>query len=320
MDNSNILNILYRKTGEYVSGEEIAKTFNISRAAISKRIEKLRDKGVEIEAITNKGYKLLSLPYDIIQETAGIGLKENMIIGKDIHVFDEIDSTNEYIKRISKTSSEGTVAIANIQTNGKGRRGRNFVSLKGGMYFSILLKPNIDINRVPFLTQLSACSVYKALASMNINTKIKWPNDIILNNKKLAGILCEMSCEIDYLNYVISGIGINVDNVDFDEEMSKIATSLTKEGYYVNKLDLFWEILKWFDYFYSFFIKNDYKEMIEILKTNSYIIGNDIQVISGDKIKYATATDIDDNGFLVVQYDDKTIEHLNYGEISIRKK
>ena len=318
MKNSDVLKILYENKGEFVSGEEMASKFNISRAALSKRIAKLKDKGIEIDAVTNKGYKLKFLSNNICEENANLGILENQVIGNTIFALEEIDSTNEYAKKIAKNNKTGTVVTSNLQTSGKGRRGRGFVSEYGGLYFSIILKPNVSIDKIPFLTQLSACSVYKAMEELKISTKIKWPNDIILNDKKLCGILCEMSCEMDYVSYVVAGIGINIANVEFDKDLQKIATTLEKEGYYINKLDLFWEILKYFDYFYQKFEKNDYNEMIDILRKNSSILGKKISVISLDETRNATALDIDEKGFLKVQYENGETEYLNYGEISIR--
>ncbi|EJU20590.1 biotin-(acetyl-CoA-carboxylase) ligase [Peptoanaerobacter stomatis] len=318
MENSDVLKILYENKGEFVSGEEMANRFNISRAALSKRIAKLKDKGIEIDAVTNKGYKLKFLSNNICEENASLGILENQVIGNTIFALEEIDSTNEYAKKIAKNNKTGTVVTSNLQTSGKGRRGRGFVSEYGGLYFSIILKPNVSIDKIPFLTQLSACSVYKAMEELKISTKIKWPNDIILNDKKLCGILCEMSCEMDYVSYVVAGIGINIANVEFDEDLQKIATTLEKEGHYINKLDLFWRILRHFDYFYKKFEKDDYNEMIDILRKNSSILGKKISVISLDQTRNATALDIDEKGFLKVQYENGETEHLNYGEISIR--
>lgn len=319
MQNSDVLKILYENNNSFVSGEYIASKFGISRAALSKRILKLREKGIQIDAVTNKGYKLISLSDNICQENVNLGIENNQVIGNNIFTFDEIDSTNEYAKKIAKSSKNGTVVTSKKQLSGKGRRGRCFISKDGGLYFSIILKPDVDIEKVPFLTQLSACSVHKALEEFNINTKIKWPNDIILNDKKLCGILCEMSCEMDYISHVIAGIGVNISQLDFEKDIQDIATSLKKEGYDINKLELFWKILKYFDYFYSKFEKYDYSEMIDILRNNSSIIGMDINIISANDTLQAKALDIDEKGYLKVMYKDGKIEALNYGEISIRK-
>ncbi|RKW38333.1 MAG: biotin--[acetyl-CoA-carboxylase] ligase, partial [Lachnospiraceae bacterium] len=233
---------------------------------------------------------------------------------------DEIDSTNEQAKKIAKNAREGTIVVANIQTNGKGRRGREFESKRGGLYFSIILKPDVAIEKVPFITQLAACSIYKALNEMGVDISIKWPNDIILNDKKICGILCEMSCEIDYLSYVVAGIGINMKKVDFEEGLEKIATSLEQEGYELDNLELFWNILKYFDYFYKKYTMHDYAEMLDILRENSYIINKNIDVLTSNEKRKAKAKDIDEKGFLVVEYENGDIEHINYGEVSVRKR
>ncbi len=320
MINNEILKILYENKDDYVSGENLAAVFSISRAAISKRIEKLRLKGVNIHSVPNRGYKIISMPDFLIEESVTIGVPESQAIGNTIEVFDEIDSTNEQAKKIAKNASDGTIVAANVQTKGKGRRGRGFESKKGGMYFSIILKPDVAIEEVPFITQMTACSIYKALSEMGVNTLIKWPNDIILNDKKLCGILCEMSCEIDYLSYVVAGIGINMKKVDFEEEVGKIATSLEQEGYELDNLGLFWNILKNFDHFYQKYIIHDYDEMLDILRANSHILNKDIEILTSNEIKKARSKDIDEKGFLVVEYEKGDIEHINYGEVSVRKK
>lgn len=320
MINNEILKILYENKDDYVSGENLASVFSISRAAISKRIEKLRLKGVNIHSVPNRGYKIISMPDFLIEESVTIGVPESQAIGNTIEVFDEIDSTNEQAKKIAKNASDGTIVAANVQTKGKGRRGREFESKKGGMYFSIILKPDVAIEEVPFITQMTACSIYKALSEMGVDTLIKWPNDIILNDKKLCGILCEMSCEIDYLSYVVAGIGINLKKVDFEEEVEKVATSLEQEGYELDNLGLFWNILKNFDHFYQKYIIHDYDEMLDILRANSYILNKDIEILTSNEIKKARSKDIDEKGFLVVEYENGDIEHINYGEVSVRKK
>lgn len=318
MENSDILKILYENKEKFISGEDIASKFNISRAALSKRIAKLKEKGIEIEAVTNKGYRLKSISDNIFNENIGLGIKEGQLIGKTAFVFDELDSTNEYAKKIAKSNEQGTIIVANKQTNGKGRRGRSFISEAGGLYFSIILKPGVSIEKVSFLTQVSACSVYSALKDINIDAKIKWPNDILVDGKKLCGILCEMSCEMDYISYVIAGIGINISKVDFEEDIKDIATSLKKEGYDVDRLSLLWNILEYFEYFYQKFEKDDYGEMIDILRSNSSIIGKQINIISSNETKPAKALDINERGFLIVEYEDKSVDELNYGEISVR--
>ena len=184
----------------------------------------------------------------------------------------------------------------------------------------IILKPDVAIEKVPFITQLAACSIYKALNEMGVDISIKWPNDIILNDKKICGILCEMSCEIDYLSYVVAGIGINMKKVDFEEGLEKIATSLEQEGYELDNLELFWNILKYFDYFYKKYTMHDYAEMLDILRENSYIINKNIDVLTSNEKRKAKAKDIDEKGFLVVEYENGDIEHINYGEVSVRKR
>lgn len=319
MKNSDILRILYKNKGRYVSGQEMSDKFGISRAALSKRVQKLREGGNKIEAVTNKGYSLIDVPDEINQDNIYLGIDENQSIGGNIIFLNEVSSTNDYAKKTAKKSDSGTVVIANVQTGGKGRRGRSFQSDEGGLYFTVILKPNVKIEEIPFLTQVTACAVYNALFDFGVKSLIKWPNDIILNGKKLCGILCEMSMEIGMLNYCVVGIGINMYN-KFDDELKKTATSLSLENIKISKKELFWKILFYLEKYYKSFEDGKYEDMLKILRTNSNIIGERINIISAEKITKATAIDIDKRGFLQVEYDDGTKDALNYGEISIRKE
>ncbi|MBS6062526.1 biotin--[acetyl-CoA-carboxylase] ligase [Criibacterium bergeronii] len=319
MKNSDILKILSDHNGQYVSGAEMASIFGISRAALSKRIQKMKENGIKIDAITNKGYMLLDIPDDITQDNIYVGVADGQKIGNTIIVLDKVNSTNDYAKTIAKTSTEGTVIVSKIQTSGKGRRGREFISSEGGLYFTIILKPDVEITKIPFLTQVTACSVFKTLETLGVKTKIKWPNDIILNDKKLCGILCEMSMEIGMLDYCVVGIGINVEN-KFTDGIKDIATSLGLENYNISKKEILWQVLKYFDMYYKDFLAENYSSVLEVLRTNSNILGEKINILSAEITTPAVAKNIDDKGFLVVEYEDGTTEALNYGEISIRKR
>ncbi len=219
----------------------------------------------------------------------------------------------------------GTVVISEEQTNGKGRLGRNFISPNGkGIWMSIIMKPRIDPMKVSLLTQIAAAAVNKALCDMNIESLIKWPNDIIINNKKVCGILTEMSCELTMVNFVVMGIGINVnvDADDFDEEVSKVATSLKLEtGMKVDRKVLVAGILNNLEVLYKDYIdKDDIKKTISICREKSILVGREIMVIKRGVAINAEALELKEDGSLVVQYEDGKHEALISGEVSIRGK
>ncbi|KXZ38912.1 BirA family transcriptional regulator, biotin operon repressor / biotin-[acetyl-CoA-carboxylase] ligase [Alkalithermobacter thermoalcaliphilus JW-YL-7 = DSM 7308] len=313
------LKILLENKGEFISGEYISEKLNISRSAVWKHIKAIKDEGYAIESVTKKGYKLIDYPDVMESEIIKSKLKTN-IIGKEIIYFETIDSTNDYAKKIAKKSSEGTIVISEEQTKGKGRMGRFWhSSKKDGIYMSIILKPDILPNDAPIITQIAGLSVVKALNKLNVDAKIKWPNDILINNKKVCGILTEMSIEIDRIDYIVLGIGINVKTLDFSEDIKNIATSILKEGYNLNRLDIITLVLDEFENLYLDYINTKNKQIIaNMCKEYSALIGKDIYVIQFNDRKRAKCIDINKEGNLIVQYEDGSIKELISGEVSIR--
>lgn len=253
------------------------------------------------------------------------GYLNTEFIGKNILHFDELDSTNTYAKKIADTlEGEGHVIITEKQLSGKGRLGRTWFSQNDkGIWMTIILRPQIDIFEVSKITQVAAAAVQNALSEINIKSMIKWPNDIIINDKKTCGILTEMNSEIDKINYVIVGIGINVnhDRSDFEDEISKIATSLKIEtNQEIKRNILTAKILNNFEVLYKEFLNNNFHSTLDICKKNSYILGREINLIKNDSSVAALAVDITENGELTVKYDDGTVQNVLSGEVSVRLK
>ncbi len=215
---------------------------------------------------------------------------------------------------------EGTVIISEEQTKGKGRIGRQWYSKsKEGIWMSIILKPKIVPQKAPFITLIAGASIAKALNNLGIETTIKWPNDIIINNKKIAGILTELSAEIERINYIILGIGINVKTMEFSQEISEIATSLYKEGHKISRVDIVRNILEEFEKLYIKYINEDSKEeILNICRNYSAIIGKDVYLIKGEEKELIRCLDINQEGNLVVQTKDSIIKEIISGEVSIR--
>jgi len=318
-----IIKILKDSGNDFISGEKISEQLGVSRAAIWKYINVIKEDGYEIEAITRKGYRIISSP-DVLtfEEIKDLLRTEHM--GRNIIYFESIGSTNSTAKELAERGEKhGTVIISEEQTTGRGRLGRNWVSPKyKGIWMSIILRPNIVTENISQITLIGAAAVQKAILRMGIKTSIKWPNDIVLNSRKVCGILTEMSGEIDHINYLIMGIGINVnmEEKDLPIDLKDVATSLTIEsGKYIERKLLLANVLNIFEELYNEFVKNgNVKETMEICRKNSLLIGKDIQVINRGKITKAKAVDISDSGELVIENQQGMLEYIVSGEVSIR--
>ena len=242
------------------------------------------------------------------------------IIGKKILHFETIESTNNYAKKIALEELDGTVIISEEQTKGRGRVGKQWYSKSGeGIWMSIILKPNIIPQKAPFITLIAGASIVKALNKLGVETFIKWPNDITINNKKVAGILTELSTEVDKINYIVLGIGINTKTMKFSQEISEIATSLHKEGYEISRVDIVKAILEEFEKLYLQYVsENVRKETLSICRKYSAIIGKDIYLIKEDEKELVRCLDINDDGNLIVRNENNIIQEIISGEISIR--
>lgn len=246
-------------------------------------------------------------------------------IGRSIYYFDSIDSTNSYAKVIGNEAINGALVISEEQTGGRGRLGRSFISPKyKGIWTSIILKPDISPQDAAKLTQVAAASVVLSIKELGIDAEVKWPNDILVKGKKLCGILTEMSSVLTHINYVVVGIGINVNLAkdDFISDLKDTATSLLIEkGCSVDRKKLLASLLNNFEDLYIKFIQNnDFSSSLKICTDNSALIGQEILIINRDNSTEAKALGIDEEGKLIVQYADGTCEHLISGEISIREK
>ena len=315
-----ILNIL-KNTKDFISGEEISRDFNMTRASIWKYINSLREEGYNIESVPSKGYRLVESPDILTFEEIEEYLTTDFI-GRNIYHYDSIKSTNIRAKEIALEEEEGTLVIGEEQLGGKGRMGRSWLSLKNkGIYMSMILKPDMDPGRLSQITLVAASSVYKALDNLYIKAQIKWPNDILIDGKKICGILTEISGELNRVNYLVLGIGINanLDRKHIPEDLKDKATSLKIHlGKEINRKELVANILNEFEKLYIDFKKGNTKEVLKICREKSSLLGKDIKIIKGSDIDYGKALDINDNGELVVEYKDGRLENLFYGEVSVR--
>lgn len=316
-----ILNILRNSKDEYISGEKLSEELGITRAGIWKHIKNLKESGYVIESISNRGYKLISTP-DIIDGNEILPLLTTKYMGRNFIHYDEVDSTNvKCRKECNNNPIEGTVIVAEEQTNGKGRLGRGWISPKGtGIWMSIVLTPKISPIVAPRSTLIGAAAVYTALKDMGIPVGVKWPNDIVINGKKICGILTEMNAEIERINYVIMGIGINVNMDSFPEELKEKATSLKIElGNEIDRKKLVAAILNNLENYYDDF-KNtgDISRVMKVCREGSLLIGKEVRIINGSNEAICTVLDIDDEGELIVRYKDGTVSRVISGEVSVR--
>lgn len=319
-----VLETLKLNKGTFCSGEELSNKLGVSRTAVWKAINTLREEGYPIEAVTNKGYLFMEDAWQITENSLKANLpKEYRNINIEIH--DSLDSTNIRAKQAAlENAPHGTVIISRQQTGGRGRLGRSFFSPREGIYLSILVKPNFDMSKSILITSAAAVAVAEAIESVSgQSAEIKWVNDVYVNGKKVCGILTEgiASFETGQIEYMVIGIGINTTVKDFPEELKEIVGAV--EGTY-SKSALAAEVIS---RTLKFAETIDPCSFMPAYKEKSMVIGKNVTVYKGrykinpeDEISGVSAhvLDIDDDGGLIVCYSDGTQEKLISGEISIR--
>ena len=318
-----VLKVLEENKGRNISGEEIAKSLNISRTSIWKAINSLRKEGYVINAVTNKGYSLATNTDFISKE--GISLYLNKSCSNiEIYNYKTISSTNEVAKNLALSGAKhGTVVISEEQTAGKGRLGRSFYSpANTGIYMSIILRPNLTAMDSVLITTSSSVIICESIKKVTgIDCQIKWINDIYLNNKKVAGILTEASTNFESgtIDYLILGIGLNFNKPkeSFPKELETIASSLfSNNNGNINRNILCAEIV---NNILSMIPQIKSYDFISEYKKRSIILNNEIVYISAGVSSIGKAIDINNDGSLVVKHDDGSIKVLNSGEVTIRR-
>lgn len=318
---TEILTILRESEG-YVSGQQLCEQMHVSRTAVWKVIEQLKKEGYTIEAVRNKGYRLTESP-DVMSSAEIESLLETAWAGRDVLYLDETDSTNVQAKKLGEAEGKhGTLIVSDRQTAGKGRRGRGWDSPSGAsIYMSILLRPDILPDKAPMLTLVMALAVARAVREITgEEAGIKWPNDIVLNKKKICGILTEMSAEIDYINHVVIGVGINVNTEDFPEEIKKIATSLFIEtGKKWKRSEFIAAVMKYFEEYYEIFLKTQNLKMLQEIY-NGFLVNKDsqVRVLEPGNEFDGWALGINETGELLVRKADGEITEIYAGEVSVR--
>ena len=324
MSRERVLSLLRERQGAYLSGEAMSRTLGISRAGVWKAIEGLRQEGYTIASAPNRGYCLEDAP-DRLRVGELFGLLSDAKIGSQLACLDEIDSTNTECKRRAMDGApEGLVVTAEEQTGGRGRRGRRFQSPRGkGLYLSALFRPDLEPARVTDFTAWVAVAVCDGIeACCGVRPQIKWTNDIILNGRKLVGILTELGLESESntLDYLVTGIGINVNEEagDFSPEIQEVATSLLQElGHPVRRAELCAQVALALDRMYAAYPQAK-AEYLEKYRAGCLTPGRQVQLITPNSRRQAFALEVDDNFNLVVELHNGKRETISAGEVSVR--
>ena len=316
---NKILEEFYKNKEMHLSGEDIAKALGISRQAFWKHVEKLRRAGYVIEAVPHLGYRLTNIPDAMIVPEIKRHLRAHLF-GKNIVHHQKIDSTNDAAYALAESGApEGTVVVAESQQKGKGRMGRRWVSpAGGGVYFSCIIRPNISPAEVSRITLVAALSVVKTIKSFTrLVARMRWPNDVLVNGKKVTGILTELKAEADKTSFIILGIGVNVNTAPHD--LPTGATSLKEEcKEKIKRVEFFARLLETLEEEYNIFKKEGFKNIRKELKTHSCTLGHYVRLAtSGKKRVHGHATDIDENGALVLRMSNGEEKTFFSGDVTL---
>jgi len=316
-----ILQMLREQPGEYVSGEAMCQACGVSRTAIWKHIKDLQDAGYQIEAVRNKGYRLVAAPDLVTAAEIREGLA-TMLLGQSIVYRDTIDSTNTLAQQLAMNGApEGTLVIADEQTNGRGRRGRNWFSPPhSGIWMSLILRPQLPLAHAAQITLVAAIALAKALSKVTgVTAGIKWPNDILFGKKKCCGILTEMHAESDQIHHLVVGIGINVNVPEeaFPEELREIATSLQAiKGTRIPRADVVQAVLNEFEPLYRQYVnEGGFGSLRDEWKRQSITLGREVVAQTARGTTIGKALDIDEFGVLLVEKADGEVEKIYSADI-----
>ena len=301
----DILEYLLNHKGEYVSGQKISEELGISRTAVWKHIRVLKSRGYVIESYTKRGYCLMEAPELLLPELVGEGL-QTKVFGKKIHYTEKVDSTNNVAKKLAEEGAEeGTIVLAEEQSGGRGRLERSFLSpFAQGVWFSLILRPTFLPMEVSKMTLLAAVALTKALHKMGlVECGIKWPNDILVKNRKVVGILTELNASMERINYLVMGIGINTSltKKELPKDLRKTVTSFTIENVPVHRQALLQEVLLQLERYYEIAETEGFKPILAEWKVLSMMMGKEVEVSEPGRSFTGKAVDLDDSGNLIVE-------------------
>ena len=323
---SHILRALRNDAGTGVHGTDISQKLGISRAAVWSHIEELRSLGYGINAGPHKGYRLTEVPDILIADDLTSQLSEDQIIGNQIRVFRETASTNQLVDQIGLAGEpEGLVIFAESQTQGRGRLGRQWISpSKKGLWFSVLLRPALRPPQMTQLTVIAATALARAIRETTpLIPEIKWPNDILINGKKVAGVLTEMSAEPDRVLHAVIGIGLNVNlnEENFPDDLKPLATSLRLEcGKPILRSSLAVHLLRALDADYRRIRKGQFKMVSEEWESQCITLQKRVRIHQMDRVIDGYAESLDSEGALMVRTASGLLERITGGDVTIDKR
>ncbi len=323
---AQILTALRTAGPDSVSGTELSQQLGITRAAVWARIEYLRKLGYEIEAGPHLGYRLQNSPDVLHGDDLLSRLGKTQVVGRDIRVFRETTSTNDVIEKLARDGvKEGVVVFAESQTSGRGRLGRKWVSPAGkGLWFSLLLRPNLRPQQATQLTVASAAALHRAIEKVTgLNTEIKWPNDLLIGGRKVAGILTEMHAELDRIQYMVIGIGIDVNQGagDFPAELRRTVTSLKLQlGRPVSRAEVAVAALTELDRDYACVLAGDFSSAATEWEAHCTTIGTEVTIRSGKREIRGRAESLSEEGELLVRTEHGRLERVVGGDVTVEKR
>lgn len=319
---ARILKLLRQQSQDYLSGEEISRQLAVSRTAVWKHIQELKNHGYEIEAHPRKGYRLKSRPDLLLPEEIRAGLA-TQLLGKQIVHFYDTSSTNNEAKRLAADDAvEGTIVVSEAQTLGRGRLNRGWFSPPGGgVWVSVILRPPFPPQEAPKCTLMAAVATVEAIREASgLNCGIKWPNDILWQGRKLVGILTEMSAEMDAINFVVLGIGINVSlqESDFPEELRNIGASVSMGAEReVSRVEVLQKLLERLEYWYQVVKQEGFEPVLEAWRRESVTLGQPVRVLAGEETYDGVAEELAEDGSLLVRTE-KGLRRVLAGDVSLR--
>ncbi len=320
MSQNELLGLFIKNEGQYVSGALASEALGVSRTAIWKSIRKLEAAGYEFEASTKLGYRLLFQPDKLDEKTIQSLLKTESF-GLPLHYRDEIDSTQNAVRELAEEgAAEGVVVLADMQQAGRGRMGRSWLAPRGkGIWMSLLLRPLVPIHCAPQLTLLAAVALCRSLRrETGLDIGIKWPNDLLINGKKISGILLESAAEDERLKYIIAGIGIsvNMSQSDYPEELLEKATSLRiASGKSFNRAQLLTAFLLEWETLYKLYLETGFQSIAALWESLSVSLGKRMELTTPQGKLTGVPIGLDGSGAIIVKRDDGEVVTLFSAEM-----
>jgi len=319
-----ILQLLRESPSAFLSGEEISRRLKVSRTAVWKRMKRLKTLGYEIKASTRSGYRLIQSP-DLLTPSEIRPFLKTKWMGKTIHHFHTLDSTNSKAYQLALDGAEeGEVVISESQEKGRGRLGRQWFSPPFlNLYLSVILRPKIPPHQASLITLMAAVATADAIQKFSgLLPLIKWPNDILLRDRKIAGLLNEIHSEMDRIHFVILGIGVNLnlDKRKFSKEFGAEATSLKIEmGQAISRKIFLQTLLQELEKWYTIFMKEGSAHILKAWRDRAHIKGRRVKVTSFGKALTGVAVDIDSDGALILETAGGKRERVVAGDIAYKK-